>query len=58
MEVEFIFFAWFDFWVGFFWDRNTRWLYFFPIPMFGVVFKFKEKEYIPRSAREREWWDR
>lgn len=34
-------FKWFDFWVGFFWDEQKGMLYFFPIPMFGIVFKFR-----------------
>ncbi len=36
MRVRLIF-AWYDFWVGLFWDREKRRLYVFPIPMVGVV---------------------
>lgn len=39
MKVQLIF-RWYDFWIGFFWDRGKRYLYFFPIPMFDIVFKF------------------
>lgn len=37
-------FAWYDFWIGLFWDQRKRKLYIFPVPMFGVCVSFREKE--------------
>jgi len=36
-------FAYYDFWVGLFWDKKKRYLYLFLIPMFGFIIKFGEK---------------
>ena len=33
-------FRWFDLWVGFYWDRGQRTLYFCPIPMLVIAFDF------------------
>jgi len=35
-------FAWYDMWIGAYWDRAKHRLYVFPIPMFGIVIGFKE----------------
>jgi hypothetical protein len=35
-------FAWYDLWVGAYWDGPKRRLYVFPLPMFGVVIQLKE----------------
>ncbi len=42
MKIKLIF-AWYDFWIGFFFDRERKKLYFFPIPMFGISFEFRRK---------------
>jgi hypothetical protein len=39
MSVKLIF-AWYDFWIGVFWDRQKRRLYIFPVPCLGVVIQF------------------
>ena len=33
-------FAWYDFWVGAFYDKPRRRLYIFPVPCFGVRIEF------------------
>lgn len=39
MKVDFLF-AWYDLWVGLFWDKKNKWLYFLPFPMIGLIIKF------------------
>lgn len=41
MKVQLLF-AWYDLWVGFFWDKKKRWLYFLPIPCVGIIVKFQK----------------
>lgn len=46
-------FAWFDFWVGLYFDRKKRQLYFFPIPFFGVKFWLEPSKPVePEPATE------
>lgn len=39
-KIDFIF-AWYDLWVGAYWDAERRRLYVLPVPCFGVVIQFK-----------------
>jgi hypothetical protein len=43
VTVEFLF-AWYDLWVGAYWDRHNRALYVLPLPCIGVVVRFKRSE--------------
>lgn len=35
-------FAWYDLWVGAYWDSAKRRLFILPIPMIGVVIEFQK----------------
>jgi hypothetical protein len=37
-----VFIAWYDFWVGAYWDRTNRVLYVCPLPM--IVFQFGDQQ--------------
>lgn len=41
-----VFFAWFDFWVGYYYDRKRAILYTCPVPMFVLAFA-REGQEIP-----------
>jgi hypothetical protein len=34
-------FAWYDFWIGAYWDRKARRLYVLPLPMLGFVIQME-----------------
>jgi len=42
MNIRFVF-AWYDFWIGLYWDRKNRDLYILPLPMVGLVIHFQSK---------------
>lgn len=56
MKVKFLF-AWYDCWVGLFWDAKKRRLYIFPIPMCGVVLQFPFPKFCcsDREAEISDW---
>jgi hypothetical protein len=39
VKIRFLF-AWYDLWIGAYWDRANRRLYVLPIPCLGVVLDF------------------
>lgn len=49
MKIRFLF-AWYDLWVGAFWDRAQRRLYVLPLPCVGIVLEFA-KDTTQNAAR-------
>ena len=35
-------FAWYDLWIGFYWDSEKSRLYFLPLPCIGLIFEWKK----------------
>lgn len=44
-------FAWYDFWIGLFYDQKKNWLYFLPLPMCGIIIKLPQRRYWIYSER-------
>lgn len=51
MQVH-LFFAWFDFWVGVYYDRRNRRVYILPLPMIGLMLEWGRAAPV---VRERQW---
>ena len=37
-------FAWYDFWIGFYWNREKQRLYILPLPCIGIVIQFQGRD--------------
>jgi hypothetical protein len=48
MKISFVF-AWYDLWIGVYWDQIKRKLYVLPLPCVGIAFEFPSK---PASCAE------
>ncbi len=56
-EFRFIF-AWYDFWVGLFWDAKKRRLYVFPVPMLGFYVQLARRhrfDFTERECEDSDW---
>lgn len=45
-------FAWYDLWIGAFWDRKARKLYVLPLPCIGIVVSFGPQDHLGRDAKD------
>lgn len=43
MNIRYLF-AWYDVWIGAYWDRKARRLYLLPLPCIGLVIEFRTIE--------------
>ncbi len=44
------FVAWYDMWIGAYWDRKNRVLYLLPLPMLGIRVSFRGGMDVPPDA--------
>jgi hypothetical protein len=51
---ERVWFAWYDIWVGLYWDRKKRILYICPLPMLVIAVYFPIRWVLPHKKRLRE----
>lgn len=46
-----VFFAWFDFWIGLYFDRNKKILYLCPFPMLCISFRIEKVKVCPKCEK-------
>jgi hypothetical protein len=51
-----VFFAWYDLWIGAYWDRKERVLYVCPLPTIAIAVKFTEKRQQPTPTHTSGFW--
>ena len=44
-----LYFKWFDIWVGFYYDRHEKALYFQPLPLIGLKFQKSKNKYLVKE---------
>lgn len=50
MKIQLLF-AWYDLWIGLFYDKKKNWIYILPLPMIGIVLKLPENWRISHVVR-------
>ena len=50
--------AWYDLWIGAYWDRQARKLYILPLPCIGIVVSFGPRKSLKQLWREYDEWER
>jgi hypothetical protein len=48
------FFAWYDFWIGFYWRKENRTLYICPLPMLVIALTF-ERTWLSEASVAKSW---
>ena len=50
-------FLWYDLWVGFYWDRKERVLYFCPLPCLVFIFRLRYKNERNADIEAKKRWE-
>ncbi len=48
-------FAWYDLWIGAYYDKKNHWLYILPVPMFGIILKLPKRRWFLFNNRGEVW---